>query len=99
MTGFVFTFSLLCTAALQADPAVLQRPEAAILRPLLEAALPAAHLTSARGSELRVHPVCTRRSTSEEGIDTYRTTFLCREYRAPVPPLRRHRPIRAPTCC
>ena len=41
MTGFVFTFSLLCTAALQADPAVLQRPENGILRPFIEAALPA----------------------------------------------------------
>ena len=46
MTGFVFTFSLLCTAALQADPALLQRPEAAILRPLLVAALPASQLTA-----------------------------------------------------
>ena len=40
MTGFIFTCSLLCTAALQADPAVLQRAETNVMRHILEAVIP-----------------------------------------------------------
>ncbi|MDT8323063.1 MAG: hypothetical protein RRA94_03045 [Bacteroidota bacterium] len=99
MTGFVFTFSLLCTAALQADPAILQRPETGVLRPLLEAALPAVHLNTTRNhGELRV-PVT---GTLGSGIPACnvaapRGTAITMEYRIAQLPLRRLRPIRAPT--
>jgi hypothetical protein len=64
MTGFVFTFSLLCTAALQADPAVLQRPESGILRPFIEAALPAVQTSiPIRVQRYRIVPVCGTEAT------------------------------------
>ncbi len=44
MTGFVFTFSLFCTAVLNTDPAVLQRAELAAVRQIIEAVIPEARL-------------------------------------------------------
>jgi hypothetical protein len=41
MTGFIFTCSLLCTAALQTDPGVLQRTDASVMRQILEIVIPA----------------------------------------------------------
>ncbi len=46
MTGFVFTFSLFCTAVLNTDPAVLQRAELSSVRQLIEAVVPDARLHS-----------------------------------------------------
>ena len=41
MTGFVFTFSLFCTAVIQADPAVIQSADASVIRQIIDAAVPA----------------------------------------------------------
>lgn len=43
MTGFVFTFSLFCTALLQTDPTVLQQVELAPVRQIIDAVIPEAH--------------------------------------------------------
>lgn len=40
MTGFVFTFSLFCTALLQSDPAILQHVELAPVRQIIDAVMP-----------------------------------------------------------
>lgn len=40
MTGFVFTFSLFCTALLQSDPAILQHVELAPMRQIIDAVMP-----------------------------------------------------------
>lgn len=40
MTGFVFTFSLFCTALLQSDPAMLQHVELAPMRQIIDAVMP-----------------------------------------------------------
>jgi len=99
MTGFVFTFSLLCTAALQADPAILQRPESGILRPLFEAALPAVrvHASRSRG-EIRVPPAGIEgRQASPCASALLHGTARSREYPLTQRSNRRLRPIRAPT--
>lgn len=44
MTGFIFTFSLFCSAVLNADPAVLQRSEFAAMRQIIESAIPETQL-------------------------------------------------------
>lgn len=99
MTGFVFTFSLLCTAALQADPAILQRPESGILRPFLEAALPSVRLHGTRTrAESRVPPVgIDGRDAPPCGMSLVPGSTLSPEYQLPQRPTRRLRPIRAPT--
>ena len=43
MTGFVFTFSLFCTALLQTDPVLLQQVELAPVRQIIDAVIPEAH--------------------------------------------------------
>lgn len=98
MTGFVFTFSLLCTAALQADPAILQRPETGILRPFLEAALPAVRLNAARSHSDFCAPVAAvRGQDASPDVRMPRGTAIIPEYPPALHPTRRQRPIRAPT--
>lgn len=40
MTGFIFTFSLFCTAVIQADPAVMHSADANVIRHIMDAAGP-----------------------------------------------------------
>lgn len=58
MTGFVFTFSLFCTALLQTDAAVLTQVELAPVRQIIDAVLPDARPQSfATGRQHLVPPV------------------------------------------
>ncbi len=98
MTGFVFTFSLLCTAALQADPAILQRPEMGILRPFLEAAMPVVQQLPIVSRERHLHPVSGRKRGIPADDDAgYRRAAAPVEYKVPQFRPGRLRPIRGPT--
>ncbi|PLX23175.1 MAG: hypothetical protein C0600_15425 [Ignavibacteria bacterium] len=62
MTGFIFTFSLFCSAVIQADPAVLQSADAGVIRHILEAAAPTlrAQINWTVGKH---HPACSTAPT------------------------------------
>jgi hypothetical protein len=101
MTGFIFTFSLFCSAVLNADPAVLQRSEFAAMRQIIESVIP----------ETQLHRVLrTRQSQVTFSSPLFRTPSGL----VPQAPLRwrwdsvhalqvhrflNARPIRAPSVC
>lgn len=99
MTGFVFTFSLFCTAVLNTDPAVLQRAELSAVRQLIEAVVPDARLHRMYQSRRTQHPISTtipahlRISTfrSQHRRDRNTVSFV------PAVSFLSARPIRAPS--
>ena len=102
MTGFVFTFSLFCTALLQGDPSALQQVELAPVRQIIDAVIPDAGRNTTRGgrypvvSPLSPHsphntpeaPVSWRRLDGSTDHSPVTRHFLhARPIRAPAPPV------------
>jgi hypothetical protein len=65
MTGFVFTFSLFCTALLQSDAVMLQHVDLVPMRQIIDAVLPeAGHRTLNPGRHTLVPPLSLQRTPS-----------------------------------
>lgn len=100
MTGFIFTCSLLCTAALQTDPGVLQRTDAGVMRQILEIVIPALPVRV----PLPVRKCC---GTPQMNV-SFRTNVFAEALSRHIPPempesgagrhIVRMHPIRAPSC-
>ncbi len=99
MTGFVFTFSLFCTAVLNSDPAVLQRAELAAVRQIIEAVIPEARIHRALRSR-QTQPLLSQNLFGNSWSASLRPQRRCDENTVSFLPACRQliaRPIRAPS--
>ncbi|MBE0645197.1 MAG: hypothetical protein IH600_14030 [Bacteroidetes bacterium] len=99
MTGFVFTFSLFCTAILNSDPAVLQRAELAAVRQIIEAVIPEARLHRSLRSR-QTQPLLSKSLPDNPWPSILPSQRRCDENSVRFAPARKHlnaRPIRAPS--
>jgi hypothetical protein len=99
MTGFVFTFSLFCTAVLNTDPAILQRAELTAVRQMIEAVVPAARLHRVYRIRQTQYPLSTNLSANPR-LSSPPSRHCYEGNTVPFIPAHRRisaRPIRAPS--
>ncbi|MFA6232897.1 MAG: hypothetical protein WC824_01745 [Bacteroidota bacterium] len=99
MTGFVFTFSLFCTAVFNTDPAVLQRAELTAVRQMIEAVIPEARLQRVFRNRQSQCPISTIIPASPR-TSSLRSQSCCDGNTVSFIPASRRmsaRPIRAPS--
>ncbi len=101
MTGFVFTFSLFCSAVLNSDPAVLQRGEFAAMRQIIESVIPETQLHRALRTR-QSHVSYAALLSHAPSVPVLRQRLRASWGTVHTLPVRRYlsaRPIRAPSAC